>query len=99
MEIQQVTVITRNPIGANDVGSCEIGHYTVDAGLLTMVSAEGAPLRAANGERITARLTPEEDARRVAGRLTLSHWRTQRDASEAVPGFGRPLDYGRSGWT
>lgn len=92
-DIHQVTVITRNPSGPGDVGSCEVGHYTVDAGLLTMVTAAGVPMRAANGERITARLAPEEDARRVAGQLTLAQWRNERDASEAVPGFGRRLRY------
>ena len=99
MDIHQVTVITANPTGPGDVGSCEVGFYTVDAGLLTMVNAEGVAVRSTNGERITARLAPEEDGRRVAGRLTLSHWRNQRDSSETVPGFGRRLDYGRSGWT
>ncbi len=69
LEIYQVTVITRNPSGPGDVGSCEVGHYTVDGGLLTMVTADGAPLRATNGERITHHLVPGEDAKRVAGRL------------------------------
>ena len=96
--VHQVTVITRNPIGAGDMGSCEVGHYTVDAGLLTMVTADGVPLRAANGERITARLAPGEDARRIAGRLRLAHWMHERDSSEAVPGFGRPLSYPKPGW-
>jgi hypothetical protein len=91
MDIFQVTVITSNPTGNDRVGSCEVGHYTVDGGLLTLVTADGAPLRAANGERITARLAPEEDAKRVASRLTLSHWRTQRAQNEIVPGFNRPL--------
>jgi hypothetical protein len=99
MDIHQVTVITSNPTGPGDVGSCEVGRYTVDGGLLTMVTAGGAPLRAANGERITARLAPEEDAKRVAGRLTLSHWRIQRAQGEIVPGFNRPLHYRSSGWT
>jgi hypothetical protein len=93
MDVHQVTVITRNPTGPGDVGSCEVGHFTVDAGLLTMVTADGVPLRAANGERITARLAPTEEPRRVAGRFTLSRWRYERDASELVPGFDSPLRY------
>jgi hypothetical protein len=92
-EIKHVIVATRNPTGDDprDKGASEEGFYTVDAGLLTMVTVGGAPLRAANGERITARLAPEEDAKRVASRLTLSHWRTQRSRDEVVEGFNRPL--------
>jgi hypothetical protein len=90
-EIYEVTVITANPTGNDRVGSCEIGHYTITGDTLTMVTADGAPLRATNGERITHRLAPEEDAKRVAGRLTLSHWRNQRAQNELVPGFNRPL--------
>ena len=97
-EIKHVVVITRNPSGAEgDFGASEEGFYTVDGGLLTMTDSEGAPLRAANGERITARLAPDEDGKRVAGRLTLARWRSERDASEAVPGFNRRLGYGPSG--
>jgi hypothetical protein len=64
--------------------------------LLTMTDSDGVPLRNANtGDRNTARLLAGEDARRVASRLTLAHWRQQR----GVPGFDRPIRYSERGWS
>jgi len=91
MDIRQVTVITCNPSGYGNKGNCEIGHYTVDGGLLTMVAADGTSLRTSGGERITARLAPGEDPRRVASRLKLTQWRNERAQGELVPGFNSPL--------
>ncbi len=93
LRIYEVTVTTRNPNSPGDVGSCEIGFYTVVGDVLRLVDAGGAPVRTNSGERITARLLAGEEARRVAGRLTLAHWRNQRDRSELVPGFNDPLHY------
>lgn len=97
--LNEITVATRNPSGApGDFGSCEVGFFTVDDDLLTLVEGDGAPIRATNGERITARLQAGESAHRIASRLILARWRNQRAAGETVPGFNRPLDYQRSGW-
>jgi hypothetical protein len=81
-----------------DVGSCEVGHYKVDGDMLTLVDAGGVPVRTNSGERITAHLLAGDEARRVASRLTLAHWRNQRAQNELVLGFNDPLHYPRAGW-
>jgi hypothetical protein len=98
-EIHHVVVGTRNPNGDDprDMGDSEEGFYTVSDGLLTMVNVDGAPLRNAAGERITARLAAGEVARNIAARLVLARWRIERDAGGGVPGFGRRLSYGPDG--
>jgi hypothetical protein len=91
-KLNEFTFTTRNPSGApGDLGTCEVGFYRLDDDLVSLVEGDGEALRSANGERITARIRPGEGARAVASRLALAHWRTQRDASEAVPGFNRPI--------
>jgi hypothetical protein len=94
LEIHHVVVATRNPSGDDplDRGDSEEGWYTVDAGLVTMVTVDGVPLRAANGERITARIVDGTAPRTVAARLVLSRWRNERDAGSD---FNRPLHYSR----
>lgn len=94
--INEITVATRNPSGApGDLGSCEVGFFTVDDDLLTLVEGDGMPVRATNGERITAWLRAGEGARTVASRLILARWR----ASDAGADFNRPLHYRSPGWT
>jgi hypothetical protein len=98
-KLYEITVTTRNPSGEpGDLGSCEVGFFTLDDDLVTLVEGDGIPIRKSDGERITARVRPSENPRQVASRLVLSHWRNQRDSGEAVPGFGRPLHYRSSGW-
>jgi hypothetical protein len=93
--INEITVATRNPSGQpGDVGSCEVGFFTVDDDLLTLVEGDGMPVRDAGGERITARLRAGEGVRTVASRLILARWR----ASDAASDFNRPLHYRWSGW-
>jgi len=97
-KINEITVTTRNPSGApGDMGSCETGFYRVDDDLLTLVDGGGKEVRSANGERITAHLRGGDSVRTVASRLVLARWRSERDASETVPGFNRRLSYGPSG--
>jgi hypothetical protein len=96
-EIKTCHVITRNPSGGRgDLGSCEVGYYTVSDDLLAMVGGDGGPLRDANnGERITHRLVPGgESEKAVAMRLTLKLWLSER--GDEMAGFNRPIDYGRS---
>jgi len=91
-DVRQVTVITRNPIGKDDGGSCEEGWYTVDGDLLTMTDAEGVALRNPNtGEKITHRLAPGESDKAVAKRLGLKMYRGERGDDDK--GFNRPLRY------
>lgn len=88
--INEITVATRRPSGApGDLGSCEIGFFTIDGDLLTLVEGDGVPIRTRNGERITASLTAGESARKVASRLLLARWR----ATDAASDFNRPLHY------
>jgi hypothetical protein len=95
-EIKQVTVITSNPSGNDHVGSCEIGHYTIEGDLLTMCDAEGVPLRNANtGERITHRLASGENRVTIAKRLTLKIWREAR--GDEISGWNRPIQYPKWG--
>jgi hypothetical protein len=93
LEIHHVVVGTRNPTSGDprDKGDSEEGWYTSDAGLVTMVTVDGVPLRASNGERITARITDGTTPRTVATRLVLSRWR----ATDAGSDFNRPLHYSR----
>jgi hypothetical protein len=96
MQVRQVTVITSNPTENDRVGSCEIGYYTIEGDLLTMVDSEGAPLRNANtGERITHRMVPGENEKAIARRLTLRIWREAR--GDEMSGFNRRIDYGPEG--
>ena len=81
------------------MGGCETGFFTIDNETLTLVEGDGSPVRSANGERITALLRAGDSARTVASRMVLARWRSERDSSEAVPGFGRPLHYPKPGWT
>jgi len=96
-DIRQVTCITKNPSGGkDDMGSCEVGFYTVEGGLLTMTDADGVPLRDSNnGERITHRLAPGESEKAIASRLTLKIIRTSR--GDEMAGFSRRIDYPKWG--
>jgi hypothetical protein len=100
-EIKHVIVTTRNPNpdDRKDVGDCQEGWFFVEGETLTLCSATGEPLRNAAGERMTARIVDGTTPRQVAARLVLSRWRSERDASDGVPGFNRPLHYRTSGWT
>jgi hypothetical protein len=96
-DIKQVTVITRNPNGAKgDLGSCEIGFYTLsEDGLLTMTDGQGGPLRDENtGHKIEMHLLPGENEKAAAKKLTLKIYRDAPDNEMA--GFHRPIRYPRS---
>ena len=92
--IEEITVATRHPSGRpGDLGSCEVGFFTIDNDLLSLVEADGTPVRKANGDRETALLRAGESARTVASRLILAHWRATNPTSD----FNRPLRYGPLG--
>jgi hypothetical protein len=89
-DVHQVTVITRNPLGEDDVGNCEIGFYTVDGDILTLTTAEGVALRDEyTGERITAYLDGEHPAT-IAKRIVGRRYRASQPDDN---GFNRPLRY------
>lgn len=91
LEIHHVVVGTRNPTSGDprDAGDSQEGWYTVEGGLLTMVTVDGVPLRNGAGERITARVTDGTAPRTIAARLVLSRWR----ATPAGSNFNRPISY------
>jgi hypothetical protein len=85
-----------NPTRSDDVGRCEVGHYTIDGDLLTMCDAEGVALRNSNtGERITHRLGAGENRVTIAKRLTLKIWREAR--GDDTNGFNRRIEYPKWG--
>jgi hypothetical protein len=95
-DVRQVTVITRNPSGSGDGGSCEYGWYVVDEGVLTMTDKDGAPLRNENtGQKITHHLAPGENEKGVAKRLRLKIYRDERP--DEMAGFNRPIRYPKWG--
>lgn len=94
-KLYEITVATRSPSGTpGDLGSCEVGFFTLDDDLVTLVEGDGIPVRTKSGDRITARVRPSENSRQVASRLILARWRE----SDAAADFNRPLQYGRLGW-
>jgi hypothetical protein len=96
MDVRQITVITRNPSGSDDRGSCEDGWYTVDDGVLTMTDKDGAPLRNPNtGQKITHHLANGESDKAVAKRLRLKIYRDERP--DEMAGFNRRIDYPKWG--
>jgi hypothetical protein len=98
-DVHSVIATVRRPSGQQgDPGQVTEGHYTLDDGLLTMADSTGAAVRRpSNGEKITHRMHPAEDARIVACRLTLEIYRILRGETAATAtGFGRKINYPRS---
>jgi hypothetical protein len=82
-DIKSVWVQTSAPIGAGDPGAAEPAFYFVSDGVLTLCDEHGKP------ERQTHQLKPDEDPRRIAGRLKKAALAmTQSD-------FNRRLNYQR----
>ena len=87
-EINQVWFQTHAPIPERgDPGAVQAAFYSVADGLLRMHDANGKP----TGK--VQQLAPDEDARRVAGRLGHAAW----TATKGQSAFNRPLSYPRSG--
>jgi hypothetical protein len=94
-EIKHAVVGTAHPTGKGDLGSAEEVHYFCEGDLLTMCSADGTPLRDADGRLITHRLAPGENAAGIARNITLRRWRASQ-GDETAAAFDRPIRYGRS---
>lgn len=73
-EIKTVWVQTAAPRDG-DAGGAEAGRYSVCDGVVTMYDENGKP----TGK--SQRLAPDEDAHKIAGRLTLAAWRKVRGES------------------
>ncbi len=79
-DLKTVWVTTRSPVDDEDPGACEMGHYAVVDGVLILCDKHGRPGK-------SYPLGPEDDAHKVAGRLTREAWLRRTDD------FHRPLDY------
>jgi hypothetical protein len=76
------------PARDGDAGGCEAGFYVVVDGVVKMCSESGKPTDK------QYRLGPNDDAHRIAGRLTLQAWSKAAGESD----FNRPLHYDRGGY-
>ncbi len=79
-------------IGRNRVAE---GFYTLEAELLTMVYNDGEPVILEDGSRVMHRLQPEDNARKIAGALTIKIRKALM--GERVEGFSSPIDYPQTG--
>jgi hypothetical protein len=61
-EVKTVSAILSNPSPSEPAGRVTIGRYILDDGLITMIDADGKPIRGTNGERVTHKLQPGEGA-------------------------------------
>jgi hypothetical protein len=86
MEIKSVWITTVLPRG-DDPGAGEFGLYTVENGILQMVTEAGQPA----GKKY--KLQPGDDPKTVAGRLTKEAWMKRARESD----FNKPLRYGPLG--
>jgi hypothetical protein len=80
-EIKSLWFQTRSPRDDGDAGEVEAGHYWVADGVVTICDEKGKP----TGK--TQQLGPNDDARKIAGRLARDAW------FKAAPDFNRPLHY------
>jgi hypothetical protein len=100
LEVHTVWAQVRRPRDDTDLGQVTDGYYTVADDVLTMTDKKGVPVRdLTSGEKFTRKLKPGEDAGQVASRLTMEVYQMLRgeNGPGAVKGFGRQLDYPKSG--
>jgi hypothetical protein len=76
-----------------------VGYYTLADGVLTMTDSKGAAVRDLNnGEKVTHKIKPGEEAGAIANRLTLQIYCMLRgEPAQTATGFGRSLSYPASG--
>jgi hypothetical protein len=86
-EIKSLWFQTRSPQDG-DMGAVEAGHYWVADGAVTICDENGKP----TGK--TQRLGPNDDARKIAGRLAREAWSNSLGGTD----FNRPLHYQRDGF-
>lgn len=89
--IQSCCCVVRQPGHEGDLGEAVDCHWYVEDGAVVLCLQSGKP----TGEE--RRLALGDDPRSIAIRLRRSAWRQQRNATELVPGWRRPLRYGVSG--
>ena len=82
-EIQTVPIITAMPSRSNPFGRLEEGHYRVEDGVVSLVTAQGAQRTDAKGKPIEHKLAPGETARAAAHKLAKRHLPSRRSSSTA----------------
>jgi hypothetical protein len=95
-EINRCVAVVASPSGADKVGEVAQGLYFREGDWITLCDEGGTPLRSEDtGARFTVRLEPGDNELKIAKGLTLRHHRaTTRDE---IAGWGRRINYGRSG--
>jgi hypothetical protein len=89
MQIRDVVVQTLGPT-ETFVGQVAEGRYTWVDNTVTLVNADGTPLRDRKGKVYEKKLTPQEDPHTIAGRLTKQRFHDQGGGKQS---FSRPLNY------
>src|SRR5262245_10286398 len=99
-EVKAVVIQTARPMGPDDLGRAEYGHYTVTDGVVMLTDADGKalprgkPLRRGDPPAYWSRKVRDgEDAARVARELLHAKWVATKKGSD----FNRPLRYPASG--
>jgi hypothetical protein len=88
MQIHDIVVQVAKPTESFG-GQVEEGRYTWEDGIVTLVDAKGVARRDRKGQVYQKTLTPEENPRTIAGRLTKQRFNDYNAKSE----FWRPLTY------
>ena len=91
MTIQTVPVITAMPTRRDQLGRVEEGHYRVEDGVVSLVTAQGIQRTDTRGKPIQHKLAPGETARAVAHRLTRANLPKKRND------FNRQIFYPKRG--
>jgi hypothetical protein len=95
-EVKQCVAVVSNPINDKDRGEVTHGRYFVEGDWLTLCDEAGTPLRSEDtGAWYTVRLEPGDNELTLAKRLTLRHHRAAN--RDEIAGWGRRINYGRSG--
>jgi hypothetical protein len=90
MKLNKV-VATVIPAREDYVGQVEEGQFLFEDGIVTLVSHAGAPLKDQQGKKYSKKLTPGEDAYRIAARLTKQLWQSRREKKR----FSGPITYSK----
>jgi hypothetical protein len=69
-EVKTIFAQVRAPRGANDPGAAVEGRYVLEDGAVVLTDRDGAPVRGERGESYRHTLTPSDDERQIAARLT-----------------------------
>jgi hypothetical protein len=93
-EILTIFAEVRRPRGADDPGAAVEGRYVVEDGFVSLTDHEGTPVRDEHGKFYRHKLTPNDNVRAVAARLT-KDFRLRLRGKDGVrrDGFSGPIRY------